>query len=273
MIEYISQATLLAPGIIRGVFVGLLVSLCAALLGTTLVLKRFSMIGDGLSHVAFGAMAIAAALGVAPLWIAVPVVVLAAIVHLRFCGNSGVVGDSAIALIATSSLAIGITLIKFAGSNISVSNYMFGSIAAVDSGELYLCVPLCIVIIIVFTLLYNKIFTVTFDEGFAKTSGVNVSFYNTAISVLTALTIVMGMKIMGTLLISGLIIFPALSAMRIFGSFKAVVASSAVISVICFFSGLAMSILFDTPIGASIIISNLILFIICSIIGRFGKKK
>lgn len=273
MIEYIAGIMLLPTGVVRGILVGLLVSVCAALLGTTLVLKRFSMIGDGLSHVAFGAMAIAAAIGVSPLWISVPVLVAASFVLIRFCGKEGVMGDSSIALIATSSLAIGIIVIKFSGSNVSVSNYMFGSIAAVDKAELYVCVPLCIVIIAVFTVLYNKIFTVTFDEAFSKTSGVNTSFYNSAIAVLTSLVIVIGMKIMGTLLISGLIIFPALSAMRIFGSFKKVVVSSAIISVISFCSGVVLSIAFDTPIGASVVLANLIVFIVCSSIGVFGKKK
>lgn len=273
MIELLSEVTGFAPGVIRGISVGALVSLCAAFLGTTLVLKRFSMIGDGLSHVAFGAMAIGAALGVAPLYISVPLVVVAAFFLLRFCGNTSESrGDSVIALIACTSLAIGITVIGFSGSSISVNNYMFGSIVAVGAEELYVCLPLCAVIIIAYVLLYNKIFMVTFDEDFAKTSGVNVSFYNGAIAVLTALTIVIGMKIMGTLLISGLIVFPTLSAMRVFGSFKKVVIASAIISIVCFGAGFFASVSFDTPIGASIIIANAIMFMICSITGRFSKK-
>lgn len=273
MINALSSYFDIAPGVVRGIAVGALVALCASLLGTTLVLKRFSMIGDGLSHVAFGAMAAAAAVGVAPLWIAVPVVVAAAFVLLRFCGNDdGARGDSAVALIACTSLAVGITVMKFAGSSVSVSNYMFGSIAAVGETELYVCLPLCVVIIAAFVLLYNNIFTVTFDEAFAKTSGVNVSLYNSVIALLTALTIVVGMKIMGTLLISGLIIFPSLTAMKLFGTFKRVVVASGVISLLCFAAGLTMSIAFDTPIGASVIITNAALFIICSTTHLFLKK-
>ena len=273
MTELISSFFGIAPGVVRGIAVGALVALCASLLGTTLVLKRFSMIGDGLSHVAFGAMAAAAAVGVAPLWIAVPVVIAAAFVLLRFCGNDdGAKGDSAVALIACTSLAVGITVMKFSGSSVSVSNYMFVSIAAVGEAELCVCLPLCVIIISAFVLLYNSIFTVTFDEAFAKTSGVNVSMYNCTIALLTALTIVVGMKIMGTLLISGLIIFPSLTAMKLFGSFKKVVIASGVISIICFAAGLAASIAFDTPIGASVIIANAALFTLCSISRLFLKK-
>ena len=258
--------------IVRALIVGTLVSLCAALLGVSLVLKRYSMIGDGLSHVGFGALAVAMAFHWAPLPVAIPVVV-AAFLLLRLSENSKIKGDSAIALIASSSLAIGVTVISLAsGQNADVYSYMFGSILAMKESDVYVSIALSVVVLILFIVFYNKIFAVTFDENFAKATGTRANLYNMLIALLTAVTIVVGMRIMGTMLISSLIIFPALSAMRIFRQFRSVVIASAVISIICFFIGLVASYAFSTPTGASIVIVNLIVFLLCFAAGLIRKK-
>ena len=259
--------------IVRALIVGTLVSLCAALLGVSLVLKRYSMIGDGLSHVGFGALAVAMAFNWAPLPVAIPVVVVAAFLLLRLSENSKIKGDSAIALIASSSLAIGVTVISLAsGQNADVYSYMFGSILAMKESDVYVSIALSVVVLILFIVFYNKIFAVTFDENFAKATGTRSNLYNMLIALLTAVTIVVGMRIMGTMLISSLIIFPALSAMRIFRQFRSVVIASAVISIICFFIGLVASYAFSTPTGASIVIVNLIVFLLCFAAGLIRKK-
>lgn len=259
--------------IVRALIVGILVSLCAALLGVSLVLKRYSMIGDGLSHVGFGALSIAMALNLAPLQVSVPVVVVAAFLLLRISENSKIKGDAAIALIATSSLAIGVIVTSLTtGMNIDVYNYMFGSILAMSKSDVYTSIILSIVVILLFVLFYNKIFAVTFDENFAKATGTNTNIYNMLIAFLTAITIVVGMRIMGTLLISSLIIFPALTSMRIFKSFKGVVISSAIISIICFVIGIMTSFQFSLPAGASIVVINICAFIIFYLIGKVTKR-
>lgn len=262
------------PAIVyRGIIVGLLVSVCASLLGVTLVLKRFSMIGDGLSHVAFGAMSIALVLNLAPLAFSVPVVIVCAFLLLQLTRKSSIAGDGATALISSTALAVGIVAVSLAGGvNTNVSDYMFGSIVAISKADLALCVPVLVIILVLLILCYNKIFAVTFDEGFSKVSGVRVELYNTVIALLTALVIVIGMRIMGTLLISGLIIFPALCAMRVFASFRNVIICSAIISCVCFLSGVAASILLDTPVGASIVIMNAGAFCIFSLVGALKKK-
>ena len=192
----------------RALIVGVLVSLCAALLGVSLVLKRYSMIGDGLSHVGFGALAIASALGLAPLAVAVPVVVLAAVLLLRLSQNSKIKGDAAIAMISSSALAIGVVVISVTtGMNTEVSSYMFGSVLSLSRGDAVLSVILSIAVLLAFTLLYPRIFAVTFDETFSRATGVRTDEYNTLIAVLTAVTVVLGMRMMGALLISSLIIF------------------------------------------------------------------
>ena len=204
--------------IVRALIVGTLVSLCAALLGVSLVLKRYSMIGDGLSHVGFGALAVAMAFHWAPLPVAIPGCCgRSFFLLLRLSENSKIKGDSAIALIASSSLAIGVTVISLAsGQNADVYSYMFGSILAMKESDVYVSIALSVVVLILFIVFYNKIFAVTFDENFAKATGTRANLYNMLIALLTAVTIVVGMRIMGTMLISSLIIFPALSAMRIF---------------------------------------------------------
>ncbi len=204
----------------RAIIGGLLVSLCSALLGVPLVLKRYSMIGDGLSHVGFGALAIAAAVNVAPLALAVPVVIAAAFLLLRINQSSRIKGDAAIALISSSALAIGVAVVSVTtGMNTDVSNYMFGSILSLSRADAILSIVLSVIVLLMFVLLYPRIFAVTFDETFARATGTKSELFNTVIAVLTAVTVVIGMRMMGALLISSLIIFPALTAMRLCRSF------------------------------------------------------
>ena len=247
--------------LVRAVIVGLLVSLCAALLGVSLVLKRYSMIGDGLSHVGFGTLAIATAMNAAPLSVSIPIVVLAAFFLLRLSENIKIKGDAAIALISTSSLAIGVVVISLTtGMNTDVCNYMFGSILAMSKDDVALSIVLAIVVLILFLLFYNKIFAVTFDENFARATGVKTNIYNMLIAFLTAITIVLGMRMMGALLISSLIIFPALTSMRVCKTFKSVTICSALVSILCFFIGVVGSYLYATPTGASVVIINIVGF-------------
>ena len=257
---------------VRAVVVGVLVSLCAALLGVSLVLKRYSMIGDGLSHVGFGALAIAAAVNVAPLYLAVPVVIAAAFLLLRINQNSKIKGDAAIALISSSSLAIGVVTVSLTtGMNTDVSNYMFGSILSLSHADAVLSIVLSAVVLLMFVLLYPRIFAVTFDETFARATGTKAQLINSVIAVLTAVTVVIGMRMMGALLIY-LIIFPALTAMRICRSFKGVVICSAVVSVVCFVIGMAASYAFELPSGAAIVIVNIIAFAAFSFAALLKKR-
>ena len=259
--------------LVRAVIVGLMVSLCAALLGVSLVLKRYSMIGDGLSHVGFGTLAIATAMNMAPLTVSIPIVVFAAFMLLRISENSKIKGDAAIALISTSSLAIGVVIISFTtGMNTDVCNYMFGSILAMNRGDVTLSVILASVVLVLFILFYNKIFAVTFDENFAKATGTKAGMYNMLIALLTAVTIVLGMRMMGALLISSLIIFPALTSMRTCKKFKTVTICSAIISVVCFFIGVIASYVYATPTGASVVIVNIVAFLIFSAVGLLKGK-
>jgi zinc transport system permease protein len=247
----------------RAVVVGLLVSLCAALLGVSLVLKRYSMIGDGLSHVGFATLSIATAMNAAPLTVSIPIVVATAFLLLRISENSKIKGDAAIALISTSSLAIGVIVISLTtGMNTDVCNYLFGSILAMSKEDVTLSIVLGIVVLILFILFYNKIFAVTFDENFAKATGTKAGSYNMLIAFLTAITIVLGMRMMGALLISSLIIFPALTSMRVCKKFKTVTICSALVSVICFFVGVVCSYLYATPTGASVVIMNIVAFLL-----------
>lgn len=248
--------------IVRAFIVGTLVSLCAALLGVTLVLKRYSMIGDGLSHVGFGALAIAASLNLAPLQVAVPVIIIAAFLLLRLSEKSKIRGDAAIAIISSTALAIGVVCVSISGVNTDLNSYLFGSILATTNADAVMCAVLALIVIVIFALFYNKIFAVTFDETFSKATGLKTGVYNTVIALLTALTIVIGMRIMGTLLISALIIFPALSSMRVCKKFKAVIICSGVLSLICFFVGMYASYTMDTPTGASVVIVNAFVFVI-----------
>ncbi|WP_461251936.1 metal ABC transporter permease, partial [Treponema sp. R8-4-B8] len=217
----------------------------------------------GLSHVGFGSLAIATALHAAPLSVAIPIVVAAAFLLLRMSENSKIKGDAAIALISTGSLAIGVVIIsQTTGMNTDVCNYLFGSILAMAKADVYLSIALSVVVLVIFILFYNKLFIITFDETFAKASGIKTGVYNMLIAFLTALTIVLGMRMMGAMLISSLIIFPALSSMRIFKKFKSVTICAAVISIMCFFTGVIISYLYATPTGASVVTINIIVFIL-----------
>lgn len=261
------------PFMVRAIIVGLLISICSALLGVILVLKRYSMIGDGLSHVGFGALAIATVLNKEPLLISIPIVVLVSFFLLKINENRKIKGDSAIALISTSSLAIGVMVLSMSnGMNTDVSNYLFGSILGLTKQYVILTSILAIVVVLVFILFYNKIFAITFDEIFSKATGINANLYNMIIALLTSLVIVLGMKTMGSLLISSLMIFPTLTSMRIFKSFKQVIINSLVISIICFLIGIFISYLYDMPTGASIAVVNIIAFIIYYIIGLILKR-
>jgi ABC-type Mn2+/Zn2+ transport system permease subunit len=260
--------------LLKALIAGSLVSLCASFLGVSLVLKRFSMLGDGLSHVCFGTLSIALALNFSPLRVSIPVVMLAAFLLLRISENSRINGDAAIALISSSSLAIGVFAVSLSGgSNIDVFHYMFGSILAMSGGDVIVSLVVSVVVILLFVLFYNKIFAVTFDENFAKATGIKPGFCNTLIALLTAVTIVVGMRVMGALLISSLIIFPALSAMRVFKSFRGVVICSAVMSVLCFFFGMVLSFALSTPAGASVVIVNLAAFLLFSLAGFLIKRR
>ena len=255
--------------ILRALIVGVLVSLCASLLGVCLVLKRYSMIGDGLSHVGFGAIAVATAFNWAPMEFTIPVVIIAAFLLLRLSENSSIKGDSAIAIISTGALAFGILVASMTtGMNTDINSYLFGSILAMTLNDVLLSVVLSAVVIVLFVLFYNKIFAVTFDETFSNATGIRANVYNMLIAILTAITIVLGMRMMGALLISSLIIFPALTSMRVCKHFKTVVIVSAVISIICFLLGLIISYFFSTPTGATVVVINIGIFILFSILGK-----
>ena len=259
------------PFMTRAFVVGILVALCAALLGVSLVLKNYSLIGDGLSHVGFGALAIASAANLAPLWVAVPIVVVAAFLLLRLKESGAMRGDSAIALVSTAALAAGVIISSLSGSNTDLTGYLFGSILSLSRTDMIISVALCIVVLTVFVLFYNKLFTVTFDEAFARATGTNTAMYNTLLAVLTAVTVVLGMQLMGTLLISSLIVIPALSAMRVCRKYKMVVVCSACLSVLCVVVGLACSYWLDTPAGATVVAANIAVFIVLSAAGRLMK--
>lgn len=255
------------PFIVRALVGGVLVSLCASLLGVSLVLKRYSMIGDGLSHVSFGALSVALAIGWSPLKVSIPVVVLAAFFLLRITERGKIKSDAAIAMISASALAIGIIVTSMTtGMTTDVSSYMFGSILAMSREDVRFAAVLSVVVLGLFLFCYNKIFAVTFDENFARATGVNVSIYNVLIAVLTAVTIVLGMRMMGAMLISSLIIFPSLTAMRIFKSFRGVMIVSGILSIICFCVGMVISYVYSTPAGASVVVVDLAAFILFSLV-------
>lgn len=252
---------------------GVLISLCAGLLGVCLVLKRFSMIGDGLSHVGFGALAIGAAAGIAPLKAAIPIVIIAAIFLLRINESSKLNGDAAIALISTASLALGIVVASLSGGmNIDLNNYMFGSILAMKTQYVIICGVLSVISALLYFLLYHRIFATTFDETFAKATGIRTGVYTTIIAVLTAVITVIGMQMMGALLMSSFIIFPALTTMRVCKSFKGTVIFSCVIAVISFLTGLFVSFAFNTPAGATIVLVDLAIYIFTAAFSGLKKR-
>ncbi len=261
-----------SPILVRALIVGVLVSLCAALLGVSLVLKRFSMIGDGLSHVGFGALAIAAVMNLAPMAVAIPVVLIAAFLLLRLSSNGKIKGDAAIAMISTGALGIGVMAVSMSkGTNIDLNSYLFGSIMSVSSEDVVISVILAVIVLFMFVFFYTKIFAITFDESFAKATGTAANVYNMLIALLTAMTIVIGMRLMGSMLISSLIIFPALCSMRVFKSFKSVTICSGIISIVTFLAGMVISYVAETPCGASIVCVNTLTFLIFFVIGKIKK--
>ena len=259
---------------VRAGVVGLLVSLCAALLGVCLVLKRYSMIGDGLSHVGFGALAVASALGLTPMTVAVPVVVVAAFLLLRLSGRGKLKGDAMIAMISTAALAVGVIALSLSsGTTGDVNNYLFGSVLAMSENDLKLSVVLAAVVLSLFAIFYRKIFSVTFDETFARATGEKVERYNALLAFLTAITVVLGMRVMGAMLISSLIVFPGLTAMRVFKSFRKVLLCALAVSVVCFFAGLCASFVLSIPTGASVVAANAAAFLLFSLAGRLRRGK
>lgn len=266
------------PFVRYAMIVGVLIALCSSLLGVILVLKRFSFIGDGLSHVAFGGIAIASVLGISNnMAVVLPVTVLSAVLLLRTGKNTKIKGDAAIAMISVGSLAIGYLLMNVFSSSSNVSgdvcSTLFGStsILTLSRLEVLICVILSVTVVTLFTVFYNRIFAVTFDEDFAQASGLRAEAYNLLIAVVTAVIIVLAMNLVGSLLISALVIFPAISAMRIFKSFLPVVCFSAAISVLCAAVGILISVLAGTPVGSTIVAADLAAFLICCIVGRLKR--
>ena len=258
----------------RAFIVGILISLCASLIGVSLVLRRNSMIGDGLSHVGFGAFAFATVLGLAPLEFAIPIVIIVSFFILRLNDNSKIHGDAKIALISASSLALGTFIISITkGVNTDINNYLFGSILSINETDIIVSIILSILVILLYVFSYNKIFAITFDEKFAKSIGINTNLYNMIFASLCSIVVVLGMRLMGSLLISSLIIFPTLSSMQVFKKFKSVVISSVFMGVISFVIGLFVSYNCATPTGATIVLINLVVFIIFKIISNIKRKK
>lgn len=258
------------PFVRYALIVGVLIALCSSLLGVTLVLKRFSFIGDGLSHVAFGAMSIAAVVNLTDdMLLVLPVTVVCAVLLLRTGKNTNIKGDAAIAMISVGALAFGYLLMNIfsTSSNLTgdVCSTLFGStsILTLTQSEVYVCIALSVIVAIVFVLFYNKIFAVTFDEDFARATGTQADVYNLLIAIVIAVIIVLAMNLVGSLLISALVIFPALSAMRVFRSFKSVTVCSAVLSVVCALAGMIVSILAGTPVGSTIVAADVLMFGLC----------
>ena len=263
------------PFVVYALVVGVFIALCSSLFGVSLVLKRFSFIGDGLSHVAFGAMSVSAVLNLAnDTLLTMPITILVAIILLKLGENAKIKGDALIAILSVGSLAIGYMLVNMFSSSANVSGdvctSLFGStsILTLTKTEVIVCITMSLVVISLYVIFYNKIFAITFDETFAKATGVNTERYNLFIAIIIAIIIVLGMNLVGSLLISALIVFPALSAMRLMKTFRAVVICSAVMSIICALLGILSSILLSTPVGSTIVLVNIILFILSSIIGK-----
>lgn len=262
MISYLSEM-LSYPFMARALIVGTLVSLCAALLGTSLVLKRYSMIGDGLSHVGFGALAVASALHLAPMAVTIPVVVLAAFVLLRLSESGRLRGDAATAVFSTGALAIGVMAASLGtGMNADLNSYLFGSVLAASREDVAVSAVLSAVVLALYLFFYEKLFAVTFDETFARATGMKTGLFHTLLAVLTAIVVVLGMRMMGALLISSLIIFPALTSMRLFNSYRGVIGGAVVFSLAGFFTGMGISFRYGTPAGAGIVVVDLALFCI-----------
>lgn len=263
------------PFVRYAIMVGILISLCASILGVILVLKRFSFLGDGLSHVAFGAMAVSGVLGIENnVLVVLPVTILCAVLLLKTGQNTKINGDAAIAMISVGALAFGYLLMNIFSTSANISgdvcSTLFGStsILTLKEEEVWLCVGLSVMVVLFFIFFYHRIFDVTFDDNFARTTGTKVDVYNLIIAIIIAVIVVLAMKLVGSLLISALIIFPALSTMNIFCSFKKVMIFSAIISVVSALSGMIISILAGTPVGATIVCVNVVVFAVCYLLGK-----
>ncbi len=255
--------------IVRAFFCGLIISICAALIGSSLVLRNRSMIGDGLSHVAFGATAIAVVLGLAPLEFSIPIVILASFLILRINKFYHIGSDAVIAVLSASALALGTFLISIKkGVNIDLNSYLFGSILSLSIKDIYFSVALGVIVITLFILFRRQIFAITFDENFASAIGINVKFYNVVLAILSSLTIVIGMKLLGALLVSSLIIFPCLTAMNLSRTFRSNTIIAVIISIICFVFGLTLSYMLEAPTGATIVLVNLIALAISTVYNK-----
>lgn len=263
------------PFVRHALVVGVLIALCSSLLGVTLVLKRFSFIGDGLSHVAFGAMAIASVLNLSnDMLLVLPITILCAVLLLRVGQHTAIQGDAAVAMVSVGALAIGYLLMNLFSTSANltgdVCSTLFGSLSilTLTKTEVWLCAVLSVIVVAVFILFYNKIFAVTFDEDFARATGTPARLYNLLVAVIIAVIIVLAMNLVGSLLISALVIFPALSAMRVYRSFLSVTICSAVVSVVCALLGILISILADTPVGSTIVAADILAFAVFSLVGR-----
>ncbi len=265
------------PFVVYAIIVGLLIAICSSLLGVTLVLKRFSFIGDGLSHVAFGAMAIASVLKMSNMmWLVLPITIISAVLLLRTGQKTNIKGDAALAMISVGALAFGYLILNMFSTSANltgdVCSTLFGStsILTLSSQEVVMCSVMSVLVILLFVLMYHKIFAVTFDEDFAKATGAKTNLYNLIVAVVIAVIIVVAMSLVGALLISALVVFPALSAMRLFHSFRSVTICSVVISAVCALAGILISVLGGTPVGSTIVAVDAAAFVICYIIGRFS---
>lgn len=262
------------PFMVRALIAGALITLCASLLGVSLVLKRYSMIGVGLSYVGFGSLSLAVVLKISPVQFSMPIVIIAALLLLRTNKDSSIKPDALIAMVSCISLSFGVMVTAMTtGLNIDVCTYLFGSILAMKKFDVYMSILLSVIVICVYLYYYKKIFLITFDEEFASAKGENKNYFNGIIAVLTAITVVLGMRLMGTMLISSLIIFPALTSMRVFKNYSSVLISSVIIGLVSFIFGMYLSYAKSLPSGGSIVFINFVFFIIFFIIGKTIRSK
>ena len=260
----------------RALVVGLMVSVCAALIGVTLVLKRFSMIGDGLSHVGFGALSVGAAAGLAPMYIAVPAVLVAAALLLRMSRREErgrVSGDAATAVLSSTALAVGVIAASLGELNVDVSSYMFGSVLAVSATDAVICAVVCSAVLALYVLFSSTVFAVTFDETFAAAGGMKTGFVNTAFAAVAAVTVVVGMRLMGTLLISALTVFPAISAMKVCRAWRSTVICAAVFAASGFIIGLISAFMLSLPTGAAVVAADAVIYGVCAAVSRFIRRR
>lgn len=258
----------------RALIAGMAMSLCAALFGVVLTLRRYTMLGDGLSHTAFGTVAVAAVMGWSPYWVTLIVTIAASFAILRISSRSVRGGDTAVAVISTGALAIGTVAVSIGdGIGININDYLFGSVLSMGKSDVYITIFLSIIVLAAFLLCHRAIFGITFDEGFCKAIGLNTGLYEKLLAVLTAVTVVIGMKLVGTLLMTNLLIYPAVSSMKLLRSFGRVLICSAVISIVCFLVGISASSAFGTPAGSGVVIANIAVYLIMTILGKLRRIK